>query len=207
MKVEGLTRHNVASHLQVRLLTNFILIISNFLTEMSCIDGEKRWFSIYLMTYAKFSQSCYRRQNHCFSVSSIKFITTEIMFTFEQKYRMQRRHILPKEDVKRAPHPRDLSQRNYYPHKHVMAFPPYHSNPILPAGQVYPAWGQPPGSYLTGAQTWGHAFYPPWQPTESWHWKPYSGVSVAWTHFSYASFRLVNLKDGLTLNFIKLHRG
>ncbi|XP_057478366.1 two-component response regulator-like APRR2 [Actinidia eriantha] len=98
-----------------------------------------------------------------------------------QKYRMQRRHILPKEDVKRAPLPRDLSQRNYYPHKHVMAFPPYPSNPILPSGQVYPAWGHPPGSYLTGAQIWGHAFYPPWQPMESWHWKPYSGMHAdAW---------------------------
>ncbi|GFZ16574.1 CheY-like two-component responsive regulator family protein [Actinidia rufa] len=61
-----------------------------------------------------------------------------------QKYRMQRRHILPKEDVKRAPHPRDLSQRNYYPHKHVMAFPPYPSNPILPSGQMHAdAWGCP----------------------------------------------------------------
>lgn len=97
-----------------------------------------------------------------------------------QKYRMQRRHILPKEVERRWPHPRDPSQRSYHPHKPVMAFPPYHSNPTLPAAQVYPAWG-PPRSYASGVQMWGPAFYPPWQPTESWHWKPYPGMHAdAW---------------------------
>ncbi|XP_028077553.1 two-component response regulator-like APRR2 isoform X2 [Camellia sinensis] len=97
-----------------------------------------------------------------------------------KKYRMQRRHILPKEVERRWPHPRDPSQRSYHPHKPVMAFPPYHSNPTLPAAQVYPAWG-PPRSYASGVQMWGPAFYPPWQPTESWHWKPYPGMHAdAW---------------------------
>uniref|UniRef100_A0A5B7ATR7 Putative two-component response regulator-like APRR2 n=1 Tax=Davidia involucrata TaxID=16924 RepID=A0A5B7ATR7_DAVIN len=97
-----------------------------------------------------------------------------------QKYRMHRRHILPKEDDRRWPYPRDPTQRSYYPHKPVMAFPPYHSNHTLPAGQVYPAWGQP-SSYPAGVQMWGTPCYPAWQPTESWHWKPYPGMHTdAW---------------------------
>ncbi|XAR70595.1 hypothetical protein NMG60_11027500 [Bertholletia excelsa] len=97
-----------------------------------------------------------------------------------QKYRMQRRHILPKEDDRRWPHIRDASQRSYYPHKPVMAYPPYHSNPAMPAGQIYPAWGSP-GSYPSSVQLWGPHFYPPWQPTESWHWRPYPGMHAdAW---------------------------
>ncbi|KAL6985815.1 Two-component response regulator-like [Sarracenia purpurea var. burkii] len=97
-----------------------------------------------------------------------------------QKYRMQRRHILPKEDDRRWFHPRGPSQMSYYPHKPVMAFPAYHPSPTLPAGQVYPAWGHP-GIYPSGVQMWGPAFYPPWQPAESLHWKPYPGVHAdAW---------------------------
>ncbi|KAH7835123.1 hypothetical protein Vadar_023059 [Vaccinium darrowii] len=97
-----------------------------------------------------------------------------------QKYRMQRRHILPKEDGRRWPHPRVSSQRIYYPQKPVMAFPPYYSNHTVPAGQVYPAWGHT-GSYPSGVQMWGPAFYPPWQTTESWQWNPYPGVHAdAW---------------------------
>ncbi|XP_027181004.1 two-component response regulator-like APRR2 isoform X2 [Coffea eugenioides] len=107
MKVEGLTRHNVASHLQ-------------------------------------------------------------------QKYRMHRRHILPKENERRWPHPGGSAQRNYYPHKPVMAFPPYHPNHTIPGGQVYPAW-IPPGTYTGGIHIWGSPYYPGWQvPNESWYWKPYS---------------------------------
>ncbi|XP_052170970.1 two-component response regulator-like APRR2 [Diospyros lotus] len=97
-----------------------------------------------------------------------------------QKYRMQRRHILPREEDRRWPHPRDPSQRNYYPHKPVMAFPPYYSNPTFPAAQVSSAWG-PPGSYLTGLQTWSPTFYSPWQPAQNWHWKPYQEMNAdAW---------------------------
>ncbi|XAR54846.1 hypothetical protein NMG60_11030156 [Bertholletia excelsa] len=94
-----------------------------------------------------------------------------------QKYRFQQRHILPKEDSRNWPNPRD---HNYYPHKPVMTFPLRHSIPNLPPGQVYPAWGTP-GSYLPPAQTWCPTFYPPWQPAESWHWKPYPGLNAdAW---------------------------
>ncbi|KAA8522094.1 hypothetical protein F0562_012592 [Nyssa sinensis] len=97
-----------------------------------------------------------------------------------QKYRMHRRHILPREDDRRWPYPRNPAQRSYYPHKPVMAYPPYHSNQTLPAGQVYPAWGSP-SSYSAGVQMWGPHCYPAWQPTESWHWNPYPAMNAdAW---------------------------
>ncbi|XWS38710.1 hypothetical protein CRYUN_Cryun19dG0154400 [Craigia yunnanensis] len=95
-----------------------------------------------------------------------------------QKYRMHRRHILPKEDDRRWPQ-RDQTQRSCYPHKPIMAFPPYHSNHVVPIGQLYPMWGAPP--HPASIQMWGSHGYPPWQPTESWHWKPYPGVHAdAW---------------------------
>ncbi|KAA3469197.1 Two-component response regulator-like APRR2 [Gossypium australe] len=94
-----------------------------------------------------------------------------------QKYRMHKRHILPKEDDRRWPR-RDQTQRSCHPHKPIMAFPPYHSNPV-PVGPVYPMWGTP---HPASIQTWGsQGYYHPWQPTESWQWKPYPGVHAdAW---------------------------
>ncbi|KAK4364540.1 hypothetical protein RND71_015898 [Anisodus tanguticus] len=94
-----------------------------------------------------------------------------------QKYRMNRRQILPKEVERRWPHPqpRDSVQRSYYPHKPIMTFPPYHSNHVAPAGQLYPAW-VPPASYPNGLQVWGSPYYPGWQPAENWHWKPHPGL-------------------------------
>ncbi|KAJ8557927.1 hypothetical protein K7X08_004693 [Anisodus acutangulus] len=94
-----------------------------------------------------------------------------------QKFRMQQRQILPKEDEKRwpRPQPRDSVQRTYYPHKPVMAFPTYHSNHAPTAGQFYLAW-IPPGSYPNGAHTWGSPYYPGWQLPETWHWKPHPGL-------------------------------
>ncbi|XP_057976673.1 two-component response regulator-like APRR2 isoform X2 [Malania oleifera] len=99
-----------------------------------------------------------------------------------QKYRMHRRHILPKEDDRRWPNPRDPMQRSYHhPHKPIMAFPPYHSTHVFPTGQIYPVWGQP-SSQPTSVQMWGAQGYPAWQPIESWqHWSPYSGMHAdAW---------------------------
>ncbi|KAK8998081.1 hypothetical protein V6N11_012613 [Hibiscus sabdariffa] len=120
MKVEGLTRHNVASHLQ------------------------------------KISQ------HHLF---------------VKQKYRMHKRHILPKEDYRRWPQ-RDQTQRSFYPHKPIMAFPPYHSNHVVPFGLSYPMWGTP---HPASIQTWASQGYYPWQPTETWNWNPYPGVHAdAW---------------------------
>lgn len=92
-----------------------------------------------------------------------------------QKYRMHKRHILPKEDDRRWPHPRDLMQRSYYPHRPIMAFPSYHSNHTLSPAPIYPTWG-PPGGHPAGVPMWGSPGYPTWQPTDNWHWKPYFGM-------------------------------
>ncbi|XP_009771722.1 two-component response regulator-like APRR2 isoform X1 [Nicotiana tabacum] len=94
-----------------------------------------------------------------------------------QKFRMQRRQILPKEDEKRwpRPQPRDSVQRSYYPHKAVMAFPTYHSNHAPASGQFYPAW-VPPGNYPNGAHMWGSPYYPGWRPSETWHRTPHPGL-------------------------------
>ncbi|KAG4206329.1 hypothetical protein ERO13_A03G002500v2 [Gossypium hirsutum] len=93
-----------------------------------------------------------------------------------QKYRMQRRHMLPKEDDRRWLQRPQMQRICNYPHKPIMAFPPYHH---VPVGPVYPMWGAP--SHPPTIQMWGTQGYPPWQPTESWHWKPYPGVHAdAW---------------------------
>lgn len=89
---------------------------------------------------------------------------------------MHKRHILPKEEDRRWANPRDPMQRNYYPQKPIMAFPPYHSSHALAMPAIYPMWGQPAGGHPAGVQMWGPPSYPPWQPPESWHWKPYTGV-------------------------------
>ncbi|GLT91184.1 hypothetical protein SLE2022_090840 [Rubroshorea leprosula] len=90
-----------------------------------------------------------------------------------QKYRMHRRHILPKEDDRGWPR-RDHAPRSYYPHKPMTTFLPYHPNHAIPASQLYPVWGAP--SHPATVQVWGSPGYPPWQATESWHWKPYPGM-------------------------------
>ncbi|KAJ8568326.1 hypothetical protein K7X08_027859 [Anisodus acutangulus] len=82
-----------------------------------------------------------------------------------QKYRMNRRQILPKE----VDQSRDSVQRSYYPHRPIMNFPPYHSN------HVAPAW-VPLAGYPNGLQVWGSPCYPGWQPAETWHWKPHPGL-------------------------------
>ncbi|KAM5573287.1 two-component response regulator-like APRR2 [Rosa sericea] len=98
-----------------------------------------------------------------------------------QKYRMHKRHILPKDDDRRLLHPRDPTQMSYYPHKPIMAFPPYHYNSAVSMPPVYPMWGQP-ASHPANIQMWGSPSYPPWQVSESWHWKPsYPGLHAdAW---------------------------
>ncbi|XP_016571225.2 two-component response regulator-like APRR2 isoform X1 [Capsicum annuum] len=110
-------------------------------------------------------------------VMKVEGLTRHNIASHLQKYRMHRRQILPREVERRWPHPqpRDSVQRNYYPHKPVMTFPPYHSNHVAPAGQCYPAW-VPPASYPNGLQVWGSPYYPGWQPAETWHWKPHPGL-------------------------------
>lgn len=82
---------------------------------------------------------------------------------------------MPKEEDRRWPESRDHRHRSCYPHKPIMAFPTYHSNPVLSAGPVYPVWGAP-SNHPVGVQMWGPPGYPPWQQAESWRWKPYPGV-------------------------------
>ncbi|KAK8516277.1 hypothetical protein V6N12_068887 [Hibiscus sabdariffa] len=87
-----------------------------------------------------------------------------------QKYRMQGRHILPKEDGRKWLQ-RQKMHSNIYTNKPIMAFPPYHSNIVVPVSPLYPMWGAPshPPSII-------QMYYPPWQPTESWDSKSYPGV-------------------------------
>ncbi|KAJ4959587.1 hypothetical protein NE237_026698 [Protea cynaroides] len=91
-----------------------------------------------------------------------------------QKYRMSRRHILPKENDRRWHHPRDTMQR-VYAQNPVMAFPPYHANLGFSTRQIYPVWGHP-SSHHPGAQMWGNPGFPSWQPPGNWPWKNYAGM-------------------------------
>ncbi|KAJ4950947.1 hypothetical protein NE237_027779 [Protea cynaroides] len=84
-----------------------------------------------------------------------------------QKYRIHRRHIVPKEDDRRWHHPRETIQR-VYAQKPVMAFPPYHLNHGFSTSQIYPVWGHP-----SSHQMYGHPGFPSWWPPESWPWKTY----------------------------------
>ncbi|XP_010275320.1 PREDICTED: two-component response regulator-like APRR2 isoform X2 [Nelumbo nucifera] len=137
-----------------------------------------------------------------------------------QKYRMHRRHIAPKEDDWRWQHPRDTVQR-VYPHKPVMAFPPYHSNHGFSASQYYPVWGHP-GTNPPNVPMWGHPSYNMWQSPEGWPCKNYPGAD-AWgcpvmptpqgpcatfpqdaSRF-HSSFEGIGDRSSLPRNFIDLH--
>ncbi|XP_047306898.1 two-component response regulator-like APRR2 [Impatiens glandulifera] len=105
-----------------------------------------------------------------------------------QKYRMHRRHILPKDDIntrKWHHHPnhhniKDPSssfQRNHQSVKPVVAYPLYHPHSIY----HHPNWASPNGySTNTAAPMWGSpaGYYPPpWQHQPT----PYPGVHAdAW---------------------------
>ncbi|XP_043808605.1 two-component response regulator-like APRR2 isoform X3 [Manihot esculenta] len=109
-------------------------------------------------------------------VMKVEGLTRHNVASHLQKYRMHRRHILPKEDDRRW-----SQQRSYYQHKPIMAYPPPHSNHTFQLSPVYPVWGaaagQPPG-----VQMWcSSPGYSPWLPSESWYWKPYPGMHAeAW---------------------------
>ncbi|KAK3016779.1 hypothetical protein RJ639_006452, partial [Escallonia herrerae] len=91
-----------------------------------------------------------------------------------QKYRLHRKHALPKENTRKWPQLAGSTQRP------IMAFPPHVSNNALATSQVYPAW-VPPSSYHADVLLWRPPYYPAWQSTQSWHWKPYPGMSAdAW---------------------------
>ncbi|KAJ9135080.1 hypothetical protein P3X46_032299 [Hevea brasiliensis] len=113
-------------------------------------------------------------------VMKVEGLTRHNVASHLQKYRMHRRHILPKEDDRRWSQQRDQVQRSYYQHKPIMAYLPCHSNHTFPLSPVYPVWGAP-GSHPAGVHTWGSPGYSPWPLRESWHWKPYPGMHAeAW---------------------------
>ncbi|KAK4789262.1 hypothetical protein SAY86_020581 [Trapa natans] len=93
-----------------------------------------------------------------------------------QKYRMNRRHILPKEGDGKWPQQREMAARSYHPNRPIVAFPSYHSNQIA----YPPMWGLQ-GNHQPGMQFWSPPSYPLWQPAENWQWKPYPGLHAeAW---------------------------
>ncbi|CAK8562624.1 unnamed protein product [Lathyrus sativus] len=98
-----------------------------------------------------------------------------------QKYRMHKRHILPKQEDRKWLNQRDPMQRSYCLQRPIMPGPPaYYSNHTLPPAPLYPMWGQT-GSQMAGMPSWGPSGYPLWQPTETWHWQPFPGMhSDAW---------------------------
>ncbi|CAM8888271.1 unnamed protein product [Rhodiola kirilowii] len=90
-----------------------------------------------------------------------------------QKYRMHRKHALPKREERRISlRPKDTMQSSYYyQHKPIMAYPPPPYQTVL-ANQAYPMWLQP-GSL----QAWG----PSGPPYQTWPWKSYTAMQAdAW---------------------------
>lgn len=85
-------------------------------------------------------------------VMKVEGLTRHNVASHLQKYRMQQRHILPKE-------------RNYGSRKPVMVFPSYQNTSFIPSGQGYQGW-VPPSSYPAGVQMWGAPYYPAWQTTK-----------------------------------------
>ncbi|XP_022923414.1 two-component response regulator-like APRR2 isoform X1 [Cucurbita moschata] len=98
-----------------------------------------------------------------------------------QKYRMHKRHILPKQDDSSWSHSKDPMRKNCYPQRPVMAFPPpYHSNHVMPVAPIYPPWGHM-ACPSPSVQMWVSPGYPSWQPQEIWPWKSYPGMYAdAW---------------------------
>ncbi|KAI9076267.1 hypothetical protein K1719_030974 [Acacia pycnantha] len=90
---------------------------------------------------------------------NVEGLTRHNVASHLQKYRMNRRQILPKEDRRWVQRP-------------VMSFPPYYSNCTPSPAPVYPIWGQS-GNQPACMHAWGLPGYPLWHRTENWHWKPY----------------------------------
>ncbi|XP_064957774.1 two-component response regulator-like APRR2 isoform X1 [Musa acuminata AAA Group] len=94
-----------------------------------------------------------------------------------QKYRMHRRHVLPKDEDRRWQADKDPTQRGYIP-RPILAYPPYHTDCGAPTNQIYPFWAHP--NYHTHGV--GQAGYTRWHPPpQSWPWKTYPVVHAdAW---------------------------
>ncbi|XP_072957427.1 two-component response regulator-like APRR2 [Typha angustifolia] len=93
-----------------------------------------------------------------------------------QKYRMHRRHILPKDENNRWQTQGDLTARGYM-QKPLMAYPPFHHPSYgVPQSQLYPAWNYQ-SYHHPGAHLWGTAGFQGWHPPpETWHWNTYPGI-------------------------------
>ncbi|KAL9249681.1 Two-component response regulator-like APRR2-like protein [Drosera capensis] len=113
-------------------------------------------------------------------IMKVEGLTRHNVASHLQKYRMHRRHILPKGDERWRHHPRDPTQRNYYHQRPAMAFPPYHPNHTFHMSQCYPMWAYP-GAQPSPVPVWGPPVGYPWHPMESWHWQPHNGMYAdAW---------------------------
>ncbi|XP_074568195.1 two-component response regulator-like APRR2 isoform X2 [Curcuma longa] len=89
-----------------------------------------------------------------------------------QKYRMQKRHILPKDEDRNHNH----DQKGSMP-RPIMAYPTLHPH----STQMYPVWGHPSyhGYQIWGTHTGGYTTWHP--PTQTWPWKSYPLVHAdAW---------------------------
>ncbi|KAE9606849.1 putative response regulator and transcription factor RR-A-type family [Lupinus albus] len=85
-----------------------------------------------------------------------------------QKYRIQKRQIVPREEDRRWTNRRDQMQRSYCAQRPIMAYPPYHFNHTLSSPPAYPMWGQP-GNQTAGVRVWGPLGYPLCQPFPTVH--------------------------------------
>ncbi|XP_019421093.1 PREDICTED: two-component response regulator-like APRR2 isoform X2 [Lupinus angustifolius] len=85
-----------------------------------------------------------------------------------QKYRIQKRQIVPRDEDRRWTNQRDQMQRSYCVQRPIMAYPPYHPNHTLSPPPAYPMWGQP-GSETAGVRVWGPLGYPLCQPFPTVH--------------------------------------
>ncbi|CAL0312264.1 unnamed protein product [Lupinus luteus] len=111
---------------------------------------------------------------------NVEGLTRHNVASHLQKYRMHKRHILPKEEGRKWLNQRDPMQRSYCFQRPIVPFPPYQSNHTLSPAPVYSMWGQP-CCQMPGMPIWSPPGYPLWQPTEGLHWKQFPGMHAdAW---------------------------
>lgn len=155
MKVEGLTRHNVASHLQVA--TRFFSSI---------------FLKLHLLTVLLTCQ-----------IDTFFFFGSGFTL-FMQKYRMQKKHIMQREE-----NPRCTMQTNHL--KPIMAYPSYHPNCGISVSAVYPTWRQTNGHPANFNHPPGYRHWP--QPGIQ-PWNSYAGVtfSILRVHYKMNQIATIN---------------
>ncbi|KAJ8464602.1 hypothetical protein OPV22_027154 [Ensete ventricosum] len=110
----------------------------------------------------------------------VEGLTRHSVASHLQKYRMHRRHVLPKDEDRRWQAHKDPTQRGYIP-RPIWAYPPNHPNCGAPTNQIYPFWVHP-NCHTHGVQVWGQAGDTRWHPPpQSWPRKTYPMVHAdAW---------------------------